>query len=163
MDPMLVHTWAQGIKLAIVLAYELAAVPLPEVRQVVPGTPAYDCEMLAVWPEVLLAHDGSLNQTETAISWADPAHNMRFARFAVAMLRCVPTLGPNGDPPSVTDNEAASLVIQQDALMVWDAIRTGQGTGTIPQCASVGYESWAAVEPNGGLGGGVTRVRVAVW
>lgn len=160
---MLVSTWAHGIKLAVEAYYTAQAVSLPAVRQVVPGTPAYDCEMLAVWVEAMFAHDGSLNAVETAIGWAEPAHHLRFARFAVALLRCVPTLGPNGDPPSVTDNEAASLPIHQDSIMVWNAISAGQATGTIPQCSSVGFESWAAVEPAGALGGGITRFRVAVW
>lgn len=163
MDPTLLHTWAQAIKMAVADHYAAQGVALPAWQQVLAWTPAYDCEMVAVYPEAAFAHDGSMNATDTAAAMADPAHAMRYARIAIAVVRCVPTLDDNGNPPATTVAEAAALPILTDALLVWDAVVAAQRAGTIPTCGSVAFESWASVEANGGLGGGVTRIRCAVW
>lgn len=162
-DPQTPFMLASAVKLAVVAGYAAAGLTLPAMQHVVPGVPAYDCEMLAVQLEAAFAHEGALQNVDAEPRFPGAAHGMRYGRFAVFLVRCVPTFNSQGNPPSVVDNEAAAMTVLQDSVMVFNSVLAAQLQGLLPGCSSVSYESWAAIEPSGGLGGGTTRLRIALW
>lgn len=140
--------------------YATLGVTLPDRRLVLPGLPAWDCEMVGVQIDRLFRHTGNIAQQDT-----DPVHftgglALPGAVIAVWVIRCVPTPTDTGDPPSVADEEDAALSILSDATHVMAALDHAVATGEIGGCSSALFEDWSYLGPQGGLGGGVTRFRL---
>jgi hypothetical protein len=159
-DPDLIGTIAQTVKVALVTHYATVGFDLPAFQQIVPGLPAYDCEMVAIQAEAILPHGGSASLDVTAQAHKyEPAHSMRYVRLAIVILRCVPGPHDDGKPPTVAETEAAAAVILRDAILVGNALLTAELAGEFTGCSGMAVESWEGVEPSGGLGGGILRVR----
>lgn len=156
-------TVAEQVRTAIVSGYDTAGVELPDRRVITFGPPAADCEMLAVQLERVYGIGG--DPTVAVLESKAPAAGfaMRGATFAVWLLRCIPDVDLALDQlvlPSVTDEEAAAAVIFTDAQLLSNVLAAAVKAGGLPGCASVAIEDWQNIEPQGGLGGGVLRLRV---
>lgn len=147
---------------AVVAHYATLGTELPARQYVANGTPAYDCEQLTVNVESTAPITGSpLNEIASDLI-RDAGHAMRSGLYAVTILRCIPTLDDEGDPPPVTDEAASSALIYADAVNVLNALIAAEIAGEIPGHGSVVFRGWQSVEPQGGLGGGILRVSISL-
>lgn len=145
---------------AVIGGYASAGVDLPERQLVVPGTPVWDCELLAVHVERQFGYSGTIASevieplTEAA-GWV-----MRGAIVAVHLIRCVPTFDDdNGTPPTVTAEAAAARAILTDSQLLVNVLADAVRDGDIGTCNSVAFQEWQSLTPSGGLGGGLLRMR----
>ncbi len=156
---------AQAVRDAIHVGYAVEGVPLPDRQFVSPGLPAWDCELLAVQAERTFGHAGNLATEVLEPQLPAAGHALRGVTCAVWLIRCVPTIhddGSNVTVPSVTEEEAAAAVILRDAQLLLNVLVAAQRAGDLPSCSGVAFEQWTNVGPQGGLGGGVLRVRLMV-
>lgn len=161
-DPEKLYGFGLATVAAIERHYRSAQIALPDRRLVVPGLPAYDCELLGVHIERVYPFDGSVAQELIADEDGGVAFMMRAATVVVYMLRCVPVVTRSGSPPAAKDEEKAAEAILRDPVHLWRSLIEAQAAGTLPGCGGLGWESWESINPDGGLGGGLLRFRVAL-
>ena len=169
-NPTRLYVLAQAVKDAVVAGYAAYItsgdlpddMALPDRQYVAPGAPPHDCELLAVQVESTAAYTGDLGSGTTSPWLGSAGHAMQAATVAVHVVRGVPTLTEQGDPPSTDSEEDASALILTDALAVLGSIVAAQRDGDLPRCASVALLGWTAIQPNGGLGGGIVRIRLGL-
>lgn len=156
---------ASAVKLAIIDGFADALVDLPDRAYVTYGLPAHDCAQLAVSVETTASTEGPLGQEIVEPVLGKPGHAMRFARLAITLIRCVPTVNAEGETviiPTADEEEEAAETVLTDAQLLLNVIVAAQRSGDLPRCGGVAFEQWQAITPNGGLGGGILRVRLLV-
>jgi hypothetical protein len=136
--------------------YAAAGVELPARRLVTPGTPAFDCDMLAVWVDSITEHQGDINAPVASPIRSHPGATLRRASINVTILRCVPVVDLTEDGaivlPDVQLEEAAAAAILLDAELVRQCII--EGAGRITACHNLLPAGWRQDGPDGGLSGG---------
>lgn len=164
-DPTALWTLASTIRTGIVDYYaaQSPAWPMPAVRKVVSGTPAMDCELLAVQVRSASHHQGNV-ATESVDSF-EVGRAMRFATVAVYLFRCVATPDSRGNGPTVDEEEAAAQPIYYDAVRLQNALLDMITDRLLPGCYDVAFEGWTNIDNQGGIGGGylIARVNLAGW
>lgn len=140
--------------------FTTAGVDLPDRRLVVPGLPAWDCELLAVQLERQFSYSGNLAAEVVEPMERSAGFALRGALFAITLLRCMPTVDDDGNPPPVADEEAAAQQVLTDSQLLLNVLVAAVRAGDLGGCSSIAFVEWANVGPDGGLGGGVLRVRI---
>lgn len=156
---------ANAVKAALEAGYAAAAVDLPERVFISPGLPAWDCELLAVQVEASIGHEGDIASEVLQPRLPGAGHAMRALRVALHMIRCVPTIDSVADEPVVpteAEEEDAAETILIDAQLMLNCLVAAQRAGDLPGCSGLVFEQWQNVGPEGGLGGGILRLRVGL-
>lgn len=151
---------AQQIVTSIEDGFTAGGVDLPERRLVVPGLPAWDCELLAVQLERQFSHAGNIAAEVVEPTSAAAGFAMRGALFAITLLRCVPTVDDDGNPPPVDAEEDAAHKVLVDSQLMLNVLVVAVRAGDIAGCNSLAFVEWVSAGPDGGLGGGTLRVRI---
>ncbi len=167
MPPDIDRVWvmAQAVKAAVEAGYTAAAVDLPERRFVSPGLPAWDCEIFAVQVEANLGHEGDIASEVLQPRLPGAGHTLRAIRVALHMIRCVPTVDQAADEvvvPTEAEEEDAAETILVDSQLMLNTLVAAQRAGDLPRCSGLVFEQWQNVGPEGGLGGGILRVRLGL-
>lgn len=147
---------------AVVAHYIAAGVSLPARQYVANGLPSFDCEQITVFVENTYGIQGSPLAENPAAQLRDAGHAMRAAVFAITIVRCVPVLDDEGDPPSPADESASAAEIYADATLCLNALVAAEVAGGLPGCGSVAFLQWRNENAQGGLGGGTLRVAVSL-
>lgn len=147
---------------AIEAGWPAEAEPLPELKYVANGAVAWDgCELLAVsLVRTLPTPDG--DPTFEGMTRFTSLVALRGAAIDIFLLRCVPDVSVNGDQivmPTPADVEASAAIILADAQALENVIVSASQTGELPGCSTLTLENWTAAGPEGGMGGGVLRIR----
>lgn len=79
--------------------------------------------------------------------------------FHVQVIRCVPTVDDNGQPPSAAQLEEAGHLLNQDARELFDAL---QDWDPPKPATHVRLVNWFPLGPDGGYAGGEWTVRVRI-
>lgn len=161
MDQTHLYAVAVAAKVAVVDYYAARGVTLPARRLVTPGLPAWDCELLAVQAESLIPFDGDVLLGTSSSREAAPAFQMRAVNLGITVARCTP-LSDDGEAPAAQLEEATAKIVLTDAGLCWNALVAAQAAERIPCCGSLGFLSWTALGPEGGLVGGLLRVAVSL-
>lgn len=153
---------ADALLTAVVAHYAEEGVELPERRYVANGLPAFDCEQVTVFCENTVGITGTpLGENPT--EWLrDAGHAMRAGIFAVSIIRCVPTLDDEGDPPSVEAEDESAALIYADAVRVLNALVAAEVAGELPEHGSIVFRGWTNENAQGGLGGGTLRASISL-
>lgn len=143
----------------VVQGFTDAGVDLPERRFIITGTPAADCEQIAV-----IFRQGYIGPPGDEASEPQRCNSPRTAQIDIQIIRKIPTLvGPKSRPPEVDAIEAAARLQLIDAwtlldiscsLDTWDEIVPGRGLGVIAT-VDVG-------EPQGAMQGTTLHLTVAI-
>lgn len=168
MAPSPTKLWvlAESVRDAVIDGYADADVDLPEHRLITPGVAAWDCAGLYVQLERTYGTDGNIAAELLQPLSRHAGHTLRAATFGVTLLRCVPVADDHGDQvilPSVAAEEAAALEVLRDAQLLVNVLVAAERAGTLAGCHGLVIEGWSSVGPDGGLAGGVLRVRLATW
>lgn len=131
---------------------------LPERRYVSDGTPAYDCEQVAVQVARTMGILGNV-AAEQAMQVLGPMVQ-RAAEVVVHVIRCAPVVDDDGSAPSTDEVEASARGVLADAVMVPDALLAAYKAGLLGACSGVALGGWAGYGPEGGLVGGLVTVRL---
>lgn len=147
---------------AVVAEWPDDATDLPDIRFVSNGQPAVDgCDVLAVSWERNYSNEGDPG-LEQLIALG-PGFAIKANILAVWLFRCVPMIDGEGDEaifPSVAETQASALMILTDVQAVNNALVAAHARGTIGGCGRMTIDGGNAVNPQGGVGGSVTRVRL---
>lgn len=100
----------------VVSVYELAGVPLPERRYWTMSSTAADCEQVTI--ALIQAYHGIPNEQIPGPSRCD---GPRTYTMALQVLRCVPTQGDDGSPPTSDQIQTASARQAIDMWLLLDA------------------------------------------
>jgi hypothetical protein len=139
------------------LAYAADLLPGVQRAYVALAQPALDC------PDQLTVHVAALARQAAGAGVALPdfAHGLATqiattnqAAFVVTIVRCVPTAGDSGTPPSTLDYEAASLAVLGDLWLLWKGIPAGVRNGELWQgCEQAILGPATPVAESGGFAG----------
>lgn len=124
-----------------------------------PGAPAWDCALLAVWPDKV-RHAGVGTQQAPG-----PMMKAVVTVFDcnVTLLRCVTALLENGDIPSADTVTDEGVGINTDLWVVHKAITRGKLDGSLfSRCSSARIQPTTVLTPSGGLGGIRTTIEVTI-
>lgn len=134
-----------------------AARPAPERRIVGHGTITWDCELLAV------------HVVKVAPKVVDPRNEacavVPEATLMVTLLQCMPKLGPQGQPPSAEEIDAAGRQMLIDGRALYGGLLRAWTTGAWPDGLPCHQVKWGQLEPlaaSGGLGGWRIDLRAQV-
>lgn len=131
---------------------------LPDRRYVAEGTPAYDCDQVTVQVTRTFLTSGGIAQESIA-----PLGGAQFvAEVVVSIIRCAAPIGEDGEAPSTSEIEEVAQLVLSDAVVVFDAVNEAQRVGDLPGCSGVGFAGWNAVQPSGGLTGGLATLRLVI-
>lgn len=166
-NPQRIWLLANIVKQAIIDGYECENVELPCDRFVSPGTPAWDYDdgLLAVQVETTFGHSGLISTETLEPQLAMAGHALRGVLFAIHLIRCVPMVDVNADEPvfpSIDAKEDAAEVILTDAQLLLNVLVKAERDGDLPGCSGIVFQQWQSVGPQGGLGGGILRVRIGL-
>ena len=139
---------------------------LPGRQYVSAGSPAWDCELLAVWCETTNGNDGSPELDAISAHSVGAAHVMRSGVFVVSLVRCTPAVPDGvGDvfvPPSVDKEHEAAFEVYSDAQRTLNALREAEKAGELASCHGLIFSGWTVRDPEGGFVGGELRVIVSL-
>jgi hypothetical protein len=125
-------------------------------RQYVSDGPlvAWDCEQVVVTVENTFGHQGDPTAERSLVDCL----TMRAVTLGIWIVRCAPTMDDDGEPPPAETIDSNALVTLADPGIVTDAIVSAYKAGAFGYGLAV--EQWQGVGPEGGLVGGVLRLRV---
>lgn len=136
---------------------------LPDRQYVTNGDVMWDCEQLVVQAESTYPIQGDPRVQQY---WeTDRELGLRGLVVAVWCIRCVPDIDTVGEEiilPDASALEDSARDLLGDADSILDILVHAQIGGDLATCNGFTFENWSPVGPSGGLGGGVTRFRVAV-
>ena len=148
--------------------YDVAHQALTLVADALPNCPArryvsdgpmlaWDCEQVAVTVESVYGHQGNV-----ASAQVDPVQCLRMsgAVLGVWVVRCAPTMDDDGTPPAAVTIDTNAAVVLGDPIVMLDALTAGLRSGAWLGAYGLAFEEWTGIGPEGGLTGGVLRVRV---
>lgn len=122
--------------------------PPPESQFVAQGTVAWDCDLLAVH---LVRLEPKLLDPR-----AERCAIVHMARVAVTLLRCVPKVDDNGQPPSPAEMDTANRQLAVDGWALWKGLTRAWADGSWPigiPCKNVKWGGLEPLAPSGGLAG----------
>lgn len=145
---------------AIVDNWPETSQPLPDRRYVTNGQVFVDCEQLTVGIERIYGTEGVVS----AETWNQDAMLFGFKSvvLSVMLLRCVPEIEAVMETvtlPSGDDIDASAGVILGDAVDVWNLLQAAQDADRLATTNGLAFQDWNFIGPEGGIAGGVTRVR----
>lgn len=161
-DPALLFDLAADVLAAVETYYVAQAVPLPERRYVSDGLVAFDCELLAVQVERVFGHEGNVAQEGIQALTAHVGFQLAGASVAVWLIRCAPMMSERGTPPTPAQIEASAQAVLGDPIRLRTALVAAQRAGQITGCNSLAFEAWEGHGPEGGMVGGLLRVRAGI-
>lgn len=128
-------------------------------RQYVSDGPlvAWDCEQIVVTVENTYSHRGDVSVEDTSPL---DCLVMRAAVLGVWVVRCAPTLDDDGTPPDANEIDTNAAIVLADPMVLLDAIVDAYRAGLLLGCHGLAFQQWQGVGPEGGLTGGVLRLRV---
>lgn len=136
---------------------------LPARQYVSAGEPAWDCELVATYCESAGNVDGDPTLDTFDAVKRLPGHTVRAGTFVVTIVRCTPAVIDNSaNPPSVDEENAASLAVYEDAQRMFNALVAAEKAGELPGCNSIAFGQWTVVGPDGGFVAGELRVLVGL-
>lgn len=138
-----IYDRALAIRDVVVSAFSSAGVSLPEQRFVANGPVAFDCELFAV--EVTRVYRGLPNQQDAQ---ASKCGGPRSADISLWVVRCVPMLEENGNPPSGDEIQASALQILTDGELLFRA-----AIAAVEGCDSYVLGTLTPTQQQGGFGG----------
>lgn len=147
---------------AVIAHYITEGVELPERRYVANGLPAFDCEQVTVFCENTVGITGTPTAENPTEWFHDAGHAMRAGIFAVSIIRCVPVLDDDGDPPPVAEENTSAALIYGDAVRVLNALIAAEAAGDLPGGGSVVFRGWTNENAQGGVGGGTLRAAISL-
>lgn len=156
--PERLHTVASQALTLATAALEASEAGAPARRYVSDGPMlAWDCEQVVVTVESVFGHAGNI-----AAAAVDPVQClvMRGAVLGVWVVRCAPTMADDGTPPPAAEIDANAEVVLADPTVVFDGLLAGLRDGSWLGAHGLAFEEWTGIGPEGGLTGGVLRVRV---
>jgi hypothetical protein len=161
-----VYVVAREVLDALVASWPVDATALPDRQYVHSGNAIWDCDQLVVSVEGTFPHTGNVNSEEATAHPAAAGFGMRAVRLAIWLVRCIDVGVVNeasGDvtPPTQAQADADAAVILSDATALVNVL-IGVA-GDLASCHGVSFEGWQAMGPEGGLSGGVLRVRVSLY
>lgn len=144
-------------QLEAILTADASLPAIPERRYVAIGLPALDCAQLVVSIDRITGHEGN-----PAVETNNPVRclTMRAVELSVWLLRCVPVVDDDGNPPEPLDIEASSAEIAMDPIRVLDAILAAYQAGDLGHLWGLVFLDWRSLTPQGGLAGGQQRLRI---
>lgn len=161
-------TWqlASDVLDAVQFHYAEQGETLPAVQYVAPCLPAADCEMLAVHIEGWFSSEGQ-NISPTGLAHSRRAgHTLKGATVAIYLLRCVHgiELTEGGQPvlPSVSQEEEDAERILRDSVLLANALIDAERDERLGGCHGLVFDTWTSLTNEGGLGGGVLRMRAVL-
>lgn len=118
---------------------------------------AWDCEQVVVSVERVYGTDG-----DVSAEVVDPVRClvMRAAMIGVWVVRCAPTMDDDGNAPTAAAIHENAEVILADPMVVFDGLLAAHRAGDLSAVGGLAFEQWEGVGPDGGLVGGVLRLRV---
>lgn len=130
-------------------------VTLPDRQYVTAGQAVYDCEQVAV--TMIQSTAGLPLQTTPGAGSINACPMPENLTLEVAIVRCSPTVGDNGAPPSVSklNNHARTQARDADVLMAAVQKRVSERFGTVGVTISF-------PPPSGGMSATLARVQVAI-
>lgn len=139
------------------------ASPLPDREYVNNGAVIWDCEQLVVSVERTFGIIGDVTQEIFDAQYGTMA--LRAMTIAVWIIRCVPDIDSSGQEiilptPAALEESAAELLADEDQVIA--ILAKAQREGRFAGCESLAFENWQAQGPEGGFGGGVTRLRIGL-
>lgn len=147
---------------AVVNHWDVDAVPLPERQFVSNGLVVWDCEQVAVAIERTFGTDADA-ASEAMITGSMDLVAVRAAQIAVWVLRCVPDMTEADDGevvvPSAGAIEASAQTLLSDSVAAFNALCVAVRADELGTCSGIAFEGWNIDGPQGGMGGGVLRVR----
>jgi hypothetical protein len=145
---------------AVVDHFAAAGEPLPDRRYIADGPPSWDCQQLTVHVERTYGTEGNVAAEVLA---PVACLVLRGAVVAVEIVRCCPVVDSSGDeviiPPAAEIEETAHQKLR-DAVLMTNAIVAAYRAEALPGCHGIAIENWVNSGPQGGLTGGVLRVRI---
>ncbi len=162
-----IYAMADAALAAVVDGWPAEAQLLPEKQYVSAGLVIWDaCEQLAVEVEGTAGAEADL-ATQTLIqNPAQAGWAMRYVRLAIWIIRCVHDISVAGDTlavPNAVDIDADAQIILADAQATLNTLIAAVRAGTLGSCSGLLFDAWDAQGPEGGYGGGVLRVRLALY
>lgn len=159
-DPDYLYQAADRILSVIETAFEAANVALPPRRYIAGGDVAWDCpegQLVIHMPRIYTGLPVAADLREVRCG------TTRSAAVTVWLLRCVPTLEDDADPPAAEalDDSGRELLI--DALLLSDTMIRAHSRGElVDDDTQVALGDLQAVGPQGGLGGWRQDLRIQV-
>lgn len=141
--------------------WPVGASALPDLQYVADGAVAWDgCEILAVaLDRTFITAEGDI--TLEGFTSQSPLLALTVAVVDVFLLRCVPIFDDEHEPPDASEIETAADQILVDAQSLQNALLAAQKAGDLAGCSGLSIEGWTKAGPEGGMGGGVLRVRLS--
>lgn len=126
MSELQLRDTAEGLLDWVTAWYEQANVPLPLRGVVVPGAPgqiAWDCEQVTVALSTITTGSGTGQVNVTPQLGTNAGMGLiRYATWAVQVVRCSPTPDDEGNPPSVDQLDGAAQSSLTDAGLLSQAM-----------------------------------------
>lgn len=133
--------------------FATAGVPLPERAYVHAGQVADDIgcpdggQLVVALRRVFSGFPGA---PRTGDAWENPVVS---AEYEIRLLRCVPTMSPDGRPPTVDQLNGAGMEILTDATVLPRALLGMVREHDLGECRSVALSDLTPIGPEGGAGG----------
>lgn len=162
---MSLFTLATATKLAVASYYDDNGISLPARRYVSAGRPAFDCELFCVSVQNVASHSGDIRVDVIESMTTSAGFMLRYARLVLWVVRCGAVINDNGDPPTVTAEEAAAQPVLSDEENMRAAILAAVRSGALDGCADVAFEQWQNFDTEGGLAASAMslRMNLAGW
>lgn len=139
---------------------------LPDRQYVSAGPPAWDCELVSVHAVSGGSYDGNLSATAVEQNPRAAGFSMESAQYGITIVRCTPAVpdskGTKPSFPTVAQEEAAAEALYADVQRVKNALVAAAKTGELPGCASLVFEGWSVIGPDGGMVASERLVRVGL-
>jgi hypothetical protein len=138
---------------------------LPDSAFVALSLPAWDCEQLVVSTERTFGSEGSPSQ-ERIVPIGDGVPWLRVLVLSIQIVRCCATVDANIEGatfPAAQVMTDEALTILTDADLVLHCLIRAQARNELAGCGGIALENWKALPEQGGLHGGLTRVRLATF
>jgi hypothetical protein len=161
LDPQTIYDLAAASLDAIVDNWPVELEPLPDRRYVTFGEVAWDCEQLVVSVERTFGVDTGdvLSENVLGIDASAP-FQLRGATVACSLIRCVPVVDDQGNPPTPVALADSATVVLADGIAMFNCLADAHRAGDLATCNGVAFEAGEAQTPDGGFGGWLTRVRL---
>lgn len=148
---------AEATLTALVAGWPDDAQPLPDRQYVSDGTVVWDCESLVVIVNSTFGTDSDVAVEQ--IIQMGMGFALRAAQIGVLLLRCVPVVNDEGEPPTAEEIDGSANVILRDSIALMNVLVAAQTAGELATCQGLAFERWASQGPTGGFGGGLLQFR----
>lgn len=148
---------AEATLSAIVAGWPVDAEPIPDRQYVSDGTIVWDCESLVVIVNSTFGTDSDVAVEQ--IIQEGLGFALRAAQIGVLILRCVPVIDDDAEPPTAEAIDGSANVILRDSIALMNVLVAAQQNGELATCNGLAFERWSSQGPAGGFGGGILQFR----